>query len=335
MLVQAGITLNWNLPSRTSIAVLIAGSVAVLIKPYFGLIPAVLLAHRMIRQCRWTVILDADCRALVAATVIYLLTIALVFPDYARVILPDVLNLYAPGQSLHGHAHRRMPWPSLLSFAGVIVRAAARARRDKINRQPVWPRRALPDPFFHSGQGLGYFYHAFPALVFFSCGLLLLTCQAIAPAVKKHMPVLVPAVPAAIFVLFAATSYIALPPNAGYPTHDDYRKSDLAMVVKSCGDPCPFFLFNDMSEMISPLAVYTGQVHASRFPSFWFLPPVVRAQYALDHGQPAAFTRDQIAAYRKKYAAMAAADFRKYNPRLLLIGQFDIAAKDHPFDFAG
>jgi hypothetical protein len=81
VLAQAGITLNWKLPRRTRLAVLIAGGVAVLIKPYFGLIPAALLAHRMLRQRRAGVVLDADCRALVAATAIYLLIIALVFPD--------------------------------------------------------------------------------------------------------------------------------------------------------------------------------------------------------------------------------------------------------------
>jgi len=331
VLVQAGITLNWPLPRRTSIAVLIAGSVAVLIKPYYGLIPAVLLAHRMIRQRRASVVLDADCRALVAATAIYLLTVALVFPDYIRVILPDVLNLYVPVR-----ASMVMPIAVCLGLLCLLLASLSvllPGPAGKSNAGLFGLAALCVIPFFI--QGKGYFYHAFPALVFFSCGLLLLTCQAVAPAVKKHIATLAPALPAAVFVLFAAMSYAALPPNASYPTHDDYRKSDPAGIIRSCGDPCPFFLFNDMSEMISPLAVYTRQTHASRFPSFWFLPPLVRAQYALDHGQPAAFTRNQIAAYRKKYSAMVTADFRKYNPRLLLIGQFDIAAQDHPFDFAG
>ncbi len=220
VLVQAGITLNWPLPRRTKLAVLIIGSVAMLIKPYFGLIPAALLAHRMLRQRRATVVLDADCVALVAATVIYLLIIALAFTDYVRVILPDVLNLYVPLR-----AFMVMPIAVclgllclLLASLSVLLPGAA----GKINAGLFGLAALCLIPFFI--QGKGYFYHAFPTLVFFCCGLLLLTYQAAAPIVEKRIPRLVPALPTLVFVLFAAMSYAALPPNASYPTHDDYRE---------------------------------------------------------------------------------------------------------------
>jgi hypothetical protein len=183
-------------------------------------------------------------------------------------------------------------------------------------------------------QGRGYFYHTLPTLVFFCCGLLLLVHEILGAAVRKYLPRSAPALPLAILIAFAILSYAYLPPNAAYPTHDDYRKSQLAGLVRECGDPCPFFLFNDMSEINSPLALYTGQTMASRFPSYWFLPALVRAQYALDHGQPAALTKEQVARLRKKYAAMVAEDFRKYNPQILIIGQFDLVAGDsRPFGF--
>jgi hypothetical protein len=184
-------------------------------------------------------------------------------------------------------------------------------------------------------QGRGYFYHTIPAIGFAAIGLLLLTHQALMPAIRKAAPAATPALPLRIFAAFTALAYNVMPPNAAYPTHDNYRQSEFAKLINECGKPCPFFMFNDTSEVIYPLTVYTGQSYASRFPAYWFLPPIVRAQYALDHGKPSALSRDQVAALRRKYAAMVVEDFRRYDPELLIIGQFRIAAgENQPFDFA-
>jgi hypothetical protein len=63
---------------------LVLASLAVLIKPYFLLVPAALLAARVVHVRSWRVLIDPAVCILVAMAILYGILIVLVFPDYLQ-----------------------------------------------------------------------------------------------------------------------------------------------------------------------------------------------------------------------------------------------------------
>jgi hypothetical protein len=330
VLIQAGLTYGFQLPHRIKWPVLALGAIMILLKPHYGLIPVLILLHRMIRQRRWLIFKDPDFIALTVATFLYALTLVLFFPDFLKIILPDSLSFYVAN---------RAPWVMqialpLMAFLALLSFAAGLMPGDR-NYIPacLFGLAALcVIPF--AMQGKGFFYHIIPTIIFFFCGFALMVFQIAEVATARFSLKIVPALPPMLTALLIGLSYYALPPNRFYPTHEDYMKLSLPKLVTDCGTPCPFFLFNDMMETIHPMDIYTGQIHASRFSSYWFLPALIKADFALHHNQPATMTAEQVAAGKKKYAAMVGEDFKTYNPRLVIIGQFHIVSDGlKPFDF--
>ena len=172
-------------------------------------------------------------------------------------------------------------------------------------------------------QGRAYHYHLFP---FFGFALPVIDLLASRLLEKDCGPRLAPFLTVA---LIAGLAYAIVPPDRDYPTHAQYRNFPLTRLIATCdgrGGACPFFMFNDSMGIVQETAYYAGQPYASRFPSFWFLPSLLDASA----GALPAAERDQDF---HRFARMAAADLDGRQPRLLLIGRFDVFEK--PFDFVG
>jgi hypothetical protein len=84
---------------------------------------------------------------------------------------------------------------------------------------------------------------------------------------------------------------------------------------------------NDSMETVPQTEYYGGFIHASRFPSLWFLPPIENDL----GGLPAA----EQEALRQKYIAMVAEDFGRYKPDVLALvrGIRFRSAPQSDFDF--
>ncbi len=317
---MAQLCLSWRtpLPARLFWPVMVCGVVAVLIKPHFGLLPVLLLAHRMIVQKRLWIIRDPDFLALAAGTIGYVAFIGLFFRDYLQVILPDVLSLYVVQ---HDYSAALLPL-LVYGFMFLIVPLA------DIILTPLQGRAKTLLILLYAGalfglvpyavQMKGFFYHLLPSLILFVCALGL--------SVYGHLGRLkkLPAKACITGLLIFLFAYALQPPLLAYPTHADYRSLPLNKVLASCERPCPVLMFHDSMEVMHPALFYNGQVHASRFPTFWFLPSLLQQDGA------------DRTALRRKYAAMTGQDLARYQPRMALIGQYHIVpGSDEPFDFAG
>jgi hypothetical protein len=316
LLVQINITMGKKLSWGLKAGVLAAGSVAILIKPHYGLLPVLLLLHRGWRRS-WREIFSSDFLALTLALIAYGLIILIFFPDYVTVILPDAISFYV---------EKRESWvvPLSVGLACVPVMFLIVGRL----LFPAPPKKAELFMFLSlvclipfAVQGKGFYYHLLPALIAFLCGCALLLHEGLQIAAAcLRFPY--PATVLASFLFLSFAVYYAMPPNALYPTHSDYRKSELAQLIRKCGPDCTFFMLNDMTEMSHQLAVYTGSNFGSRFPSYWFLPDIINSESDQEF-------------LAKKYARMVTEDFKRYTPDLVLIGEFYIdPGAEKPFDFA-
>ena len=330
--VQAAITLKIPLPKLLFWGVLIAGSVFILLKPHFGLVPVCVFAHRAYVQKRLSVCFDPDFMTLAGTTLAYICVIFLFFSDYAFVIFPDVLTFYVSAIE---------PWVLPVGILlGLYVFIFAAAVRFLFENPPQLALALFACSFLclipFVVQGKGFFYHGLPAFIFFLCGLGLVLQHGLKKIftflnLKESADNLAAC---GSILLFIAGLYAFLPPSSDFPTHDDYKNSELAGIIKECDKPCSFFMFNDSIEVVHPLAVYTNATHGSRFPGYWFLLELTEGIYDLEHSRTPLINPEKIETKTQLYADMVAQDFKKYQPDILLIGQFQVVLRDpEPFDF--
>src|SRR5690606_10178258 len=75
---------------------LIFGSVAVLMKPHYGLLPAFMILRRIIKDKSLKAILKPDTIILCTATLAYAAICFLFFKEYVTQQLPDIWRFYVP-----------------------------------------------------------------------------------------------------------------------------------------------------------------------------------------------------------------------------------------------
>jgi hypothetical protein len=317
LLLQISLTQNIPVNRYLKWMVLSLGSIAVLIKPHYGLIPVLILLHRMVRQKR-LVCFDADFLALTAAVLGYIAIMLIFFNDYMQIIFSDALLFYMA---------MRENWAVPLAGGIAVFLTAFICASWLLFKRP----HLISMGFFIAAalclipfaiQAKGFFYQAIPCMIFFLSGLFFLIEKSIFTAGTRLFSLNRPMSGILAFILMTFFIYFFSTPNKEYPTHQDYKNSQLVEIINSCGNECTFFMLNDMTEMIHQLAVYTGKELGSRFPVYWFLPVIVQENYNLEHGLPSRFNAEQMEFYKKKYAAFVTEDFKKYIPDILLIGRF-------------
>jgi hypothetical protein len=309
VLIQLGITYGWPLPRRWKWPALVIGAVAILIKPHYGVVPIFFLAHRMWKQKRVMVFGDADFLALAWMTAAYAAMLVLFFSDYVHVILPDSWRLYAL-PSYHFYS----VWPTAIGASMVVLGAMAaiffHLRKDNARNAPLLLLGlALLCLIPYVAQNKGFMYHFIPVKAFIFCGLALAVMNLFKSRAGLKTGILM--------VFFA---YLSTPPNLTVPTPKAYR--DYAVTQEaSAGTPqCSFFLFDNIGE-VQNVAHYARCELASRFSYLWFLAPLLKEKYNATHQLPHAMTVEQVDSEMRKYAAMVAADFRRYRPDTVILAQ--------------
>ncbi len=320
-LMQLAITYGLPYPKKLKWPLFLIGTVFILLKPHHGLIPTILLVHRMFVQRRWTVFKDADFIALSIMTSLYIVVTWVFFQDFIKVILPDVLELYLE--------MKNMKSTTTLSFlaAYTILVIGFFPFILQIN-----PRHRLLIVFFLACglvsiipfyvQGMSFRYHLFPAFTFTACGAGM-TLLGLSRNILKG--------PAALFFslcVFSAFCYYIKPVNHAFPKHADYAHLPLTTALAPCaGKPeCTFFIFHTNMGIVHETAYYSGIRHASRFAALWFLPTLLEKERL--ESPP----REETLRLREKFSAMMAEDLRRYKPELLFIAK-DIEIKENSFHF--
>ena len=308
ILLQLSLTLNYGIAPRLKWAVLVIGTFLILTKPHYGLLPTLLLLHRLVySRSIMKILRSPDFLSLAAGTIGVLGILLAFFPIYLTEIVPDALALYAPARPpiLAKTAFYAMSW--VLIFA--VLCSFTCPDEKKKNFILFLFSAALTGIALFYIQGKGYWYHLLPAQIFFFCALALY----LQTLLSRFLPPLAPGflVASAMTVLL----YLSTPLNTKFPSHQEMKNLKLTKMVHDCPAPCSFFMFNDDVGMIHPTALYAGRTHASRFPALWFLPGILAG---LENGAP------QATAYKEKYAAMVAADFQRHRPALVILGQFKL-----------
>lgn len=307
------------------------GTIAVLIKPHYGLLPAVMLAHRAIKQKRLSIIFDLDFVFLAIGTLFYIATIFVLFPDYPYVILPDALDLYI----VHKDVPMTMRFFQPL-FMGTLALLAAEFFLEDIDRG----KRRFAIFFYLCTllalvpmliQMKGYYNHLIPAFAFFAAGASLSVLMRLERFMDRCnlLYLLSP-------VIILAIAQIAMPPSKNWPEHKDVAGMSVARLLKDqCEQPCTFFAFHNDIEIMNPTAVYMDYTHGSRFPTYWFVPRIVGQLEMIEKGEPTALSKERLLALKEKYSLLAAQDLEHFRPSIILIGTNIKAFNDEDFDFAG
>ncbi len=324
VLVQILITMDIKINSILKWSVLLAGSLFILLKPHYGLVPAAIFLHRVVYQRRINIFNDPDFLCLAGMAVAYIGVIYLFFNDFVTVILPDIIKYYASSIDF-----RVKKVGIILMVFALMPLAICQLFFKKVHfliSAFSFIAFLCWIPFIM--QGKGWFYHAIPANIFFFLALVLLVYYVIGFALSfsmtKKSAKTASFVIIAIFIL-AVTSYKSLN-MIDIPTHEGYKSSEFAKIINKCANEnngkCPFLMLNDMINIAHELSIYTGQLHASRFPYMWFAPYLINAQNALDSGIEPILTQEQIDKAMAKYTNMMLDDFEEYSPEVIFVGNF-------------
>lgn len=312
LLTQIAMTKNWPVPPALKHVTLIIGALLILVKPHHGLIPTLVILHRFTTQKRISFWKDADFIYLAIAVISYAAAVAVAFPDFVTVILPDILMLY--GSVNIDFVLAKSGYYGLLCVAALLI-AAVVGRTSWLVYLLLFAALISVIPFLV--QMRGYHYHILPALALFWCGVALLG--------KEFLQRFMPSALALLLVTAIMTvfSFKATPARVFMPTYEQYKTLPLAEKLADCEAPCPVFVLNDHIEITHQTALYTGKPWASRFASYWFVPGI----FHLEKTAPEDFER-----LRHKYALMAAEDLEHYKPKRVLLGEFKIQ-DDQTFNY--
>jgi len=260
LLAQIAITKKIALPRYLSGPVLVLGAAAIMIKPHYGLLPALILLHRLITQKR-LVVKDPDFIALAAGVFVYVI----LFGDALRQMMPD-MQLYV-GLINPAIIGKGLPALAILGILALLPRFF-----------PVAPEYAKPVRLcllaallclgLYFVQMKGFDYHLIPFRVFVYCSFALyLQAIFIGCSDKKDTVTL-----AAVIIIALLPVFYTAP--GGVISHKAYKQTQLAQLVGPCAPECSYYAISKNMDTVLQVSTYTGAKWASRYPVLWWLPPL-------------------------------------------------------------
>lgn len=320
VLAQFAITRKGNLPARLLYPVLIPGTLAILIKPHFGLLPTLVLLHRMIVQRRFfSIVRDPDFIVLALLSFAYLNIVVFIYPEFIRIILPDVFDYYL------GMKNNAVVYPVTRQYGIVILVLIGCAffieNKDDENKKRNLPVAillcALVCLAVYTIQMKGLRYHLIPAQAFLSAGLSLTAYRYFSLIFPQNMNPVTQSSATTLFGLLAVLcAYCVQPPNPAYPTHQDYIDAPLSQVIRAqCEHPCSLFMTHENMGIVTQTAFYVADTYATRYPAYWFF-PILNSRLLESHDQD---ELERLEAARKRFAAYAMDDLQTFKPALLVI----------------
>ncbi len=298
-------------------SVMVIGATCILIKPHYGLIPTVFLIHRAINHRTLKIVIHPDFIALAVMTLLYIAITAIFFPGFITTILPDVLKLYVntgydAAQVLNISKIHMILYSGLLIFDLVSDDIEKRKRRLLISLQISCLLCMVP----YFVQMKGFYNHLIPAYAFFIIALSSSICFRLSNASKKTawLAMIIP------LIVSASSIEIISPLNKSIPKQSEVPNLPVSRFLeKNCEHPCTFFAFHGDIEIFNPTAARMGYTHASRFPSFWFLPEILK--HPEKHNK-----------LKEKYLEYVAEDLEYYKPSIILLTK-DLPIGPYTFNF--
>lgn len=304
LLQQIAISKDVKLSPFLSLPVVIFGTVSLLLKPHFMLVPALVLLHRLIfKRNILQRLKDLDFIVMGIITALYALVIYLYFFDYVSEILPNVVSLYL------GYADTEKTLLTLRNMLPFIFLPLAVTLFDKdtASRQISL---ILCGAFFiclvcFAAQMKGFTYHKLPAMsvIFLAIAFATARLLNVLNFQKTYM---------ILAILFLPVlSYGHSPLLSGYPTHEDYKKNPVTTYMHHhCPSPCSFYITYENMDIVSQIAFYSQDVYATRFPALWFTPKL---------RNNSDINSTEIQKKQKQFADMVGEDLARYKPSMILL----------------
>ncbi len=302
VLLLLGRTLAPRRMNITDIAILAIGTLFLLLKPYYGLLPAFLMLHRAVSQRRFAALWDGDFVIMALVTAGYAACVYIFFNDYLTVILPAVMDLYA--DSGGGFVPMRLLVTVVVWL--ILMRLSFR------HALPAGTRRIVRMFLFFAAFSFfiflimmkGYAYQLLPCLMFMYLAALLIGDHLLMRTIAD------PAERVALWVVSLAVLFLAMP-DSFIPQKDTVQRAAITQAVASCGDDCSFLLMGSTVRITQLVSYYAEKPHASRFAKFWF------AEGMVTEGLNIEKDHHKLERYRH-YVDMITADINRYKPRLIL-----------------
>lgn len=301
VLLLCGRTLSPRRLTITDALILFTGTLFLLLKPYYGLLPAFLMVHRAVKQKRLAAFWDSDFIIMALATIIYGACVYIFFNDYLTDILPTVIKLYADsGWSF-------VPLRLVLTMAAWLVTMGFTFNR---KLPPETQRMAHLLMFFSFLSFIifllmmkGYAYQLLPCLMFMYLAIFLIGEALLAGILKPLQRTFL--LGTAMAVMFLAM------PDSFIPHRNAVEREEVTKVVADCGDDCSFLIMGSTVRVTQLISYYAHKPHASRFAKFWFAEGMVMDGLDIEQESTA---RERY----RLFVDMITADINRYKPRLIL-----------------
>jgi len=317
VLMQYGLTRGIQFPSRFKWSTLVLGSLAALLKPHYGLIPAAMLLHRVLERRRWHFIRDPDFIALAGCSVAYVAITLIWFSDFITVILPVALKLYVL-PPFEGHS----VWPAALIAGGFISCMLPLlfigAKRGLSELPFLLMVCAALSMLVFILQNKGLAYHIFPTTGFAFAAMAIPVMRLFdgRAALKTCL-------------LLASAAFVSVPLNLATPHRKNIEEFPVTKEVNLGIPGCSFFMFDDIANIMH-VWQETHCDMASRFGLLWWLQPLLREKMAASSDIPKEET-DKLA---RMFAHMVTEDFQRWKPDVVVLLQEPMIGGS-VFDFAG
>lgn len=323
-LVQICFLKNIAVPNSLKIPALLLGTIGVLIKPHYGLLPTVLLIWRFAKTRDFKIVFHSDFLFLAVGVLGYAAVMLTFFSDYLFIVLLDVITFYTSIR----HPIIIPEMTAYTMLCALCVFAAYESRQEEGHKRAVYALAGFCVLMLitYWAQGKGLNYHRIPYMVFFtmafSSALYLFAARFIAKPLSFFLSITI--------CWFMLLTFRGLPYQM--VTHESFKQLPLSLAMdKYCPDnneTCRYFFYHDTSEIIHQLAIYDNGFHASRFTSLWFLPVILFEENKLADGKKdeMVYAIEDVQAMKDRYTKMMVEDFNTMQPDVLLIltgEQFD------------
>ncbi len=288
---------------------IIMGGLAIALKPHYGLLPAIIFAHRLyvsksIKSC----LFSADFLGLLSFGLAYLIFIAIFTPEFFE-ILPEIINIYSIDQ----------PFPIssrlyYLAFAAIAIICTFFIEERKIKKIIfALATLSLLTTIPYMIQGKGFHYHALPMLGFGMAALFLgvfYTAQKLAAPKDIRLWI------ATAFVIMLSINFTT-GGKKELQTAGQFRAQPLIDTIDERAWNRTYASY-DFKSLLTVLPYITDLKHGSRFGQLW---PI----YGLSLNYDLAKTeeeRSSIKSEMMRYVDIIAQDMQRYQPSVITIPQY-------------
>ncbi len=306
LLMQISITKKHNVPSYIYWITSILYVPFILLKPHFGLLPTLVILHRLYLDKSISALLKADFISLAVGTVSYIAFIFLITPDFIEEVLPSSLLYYVGGKPYTDIFYTTSFTLTILTGSLIIISALNDKTTEAKRIALIFSVMALISiiPFFV--QGKGFSVHLLPTIC-----LILISFGTTLHLYIKDKFVNISNKPSIFIILICALSYLHPALGRHSQTTDEFQELSFAKLIKEEAGNEAFFIEAYTTNIFATATLYNKNKFASRFPSLWFIAEISR--------MPA----EQQQKSWDKFSILITEDFKRYAPKMVAFGTPD------------